>query len=239
MKLKWLQIYTLLGLIVIYLFSPSVHSEELQAITYEQLNTDIQDFLQSQFNMQNDDRLEVIVSGFDKRFGIKNCEQPLHYSLPNFSKLQARTSVSVSCIGSKSWHMLLPVQVKLYHPIVHTTRTLMRNDAITRDAIKLVDANILARTQGYFDNVDDVLGWVAKRHLKTGEVLTHDHITQATLVHRGDIVRLSAKTKGIVVRTHALAMENGKLGDSIQVKNSRSQKVVQAVVTDAQTVEVF
>jgi len=82
----------------------------------------------------------------------------------------------------------------------------------------------------YFRSVDDVSGLVSKRALYPGDMLNQDWVTERELVRRGDTVRLRVQGKRISISTLARALQSGKLGDRIRVKNIDTNRAVRALV---------
>ena len=58
------------------------------------------------------------------------------------------------------------------------------------------------------------------------------------VVHRGDIVSIVLESPLIKVSTPGEALEAGKPGDTIRVKNTSSNREVRAQVIDKQTVRI-
>ena len=58
------------------------------------------------------------------------------------------------------------------------------------------------------------------------------------VVHRGDMVRIVLESPLIKVSTPGEALEAGKPGDTIRVKNTSSHREVRAQVIDKQTVRI-
>jgi flagella basal body P-ring formation protein FlgA len=58
------------------------------------------------------------------------------------------------------------------------------------------------------------------------------------MVRRGKMVLLIGESKRLLIKTQGKALENGRLGDVIKVKNITSGKVVHATVTGENTVKV-
>jgi flagellar basal body P-ring formation protein FlgA len=58
------------------------------------------------------------------------------------------------------------------------------------------------------------------------------------VVHRGDMVRIVLESPLIKMSTPGEALEAGKPGDTIRVKNTSSKREVRAQVIDKQTVRI-
>ena len=83
-----------------------------------------------------------------------------------------------------------------------------------------------------------MIGTTAKRALGTGELLKRDWVNEINLVHSGDTVRLVSQGSAICVTTLARALQNGKIGDRIKVRNLDSDRAIAAVVTGQGEVRV-
>jgi flagella basal body P-ring formation protein FlgA len=87
--------------------------------------------------------------------------------------------------------------------------------------------NLRAR---YFRSVDDVSGLVSKRALYPGDILDRAWVTERELVRSGDTVRLWVLGKRINISTLARALQSGKLGERIRVKNIDTNRAIRALV---------
>jgi flagella basal body P-ring formation protein FlgA len=83
------------------------------------------------------------------------------------------------------------------------------------------------------------LGHATLRHsLPAGAVLTSEDLLPDFMVHQGEQVTLVAAIGGIEVRAAGLALQNGRQGALISVRNATSSKVVQGVVDSDRVVDV-
>jgi flagella basal body P-ring formation protein FlgA len=57
-------------------------------------------------------------------------------------------------------------------------------------------------------------------------------------VHKGDIVTMELKSRGMFLTVQGKALDNGAEGDTVQVQNTASSQVIQAVVKGQKTVAV-
>ncbi|MEL7238893.1 MAG: flagellar basal body P-ring formation chaperone FlgA, partial [Planctomycetota bacterium] len=78
---------------------------------------------------------------------------------------------------------------------------------------------------------EDALGQEAARGLDAGSVLTPDRLAPQTLVRRGQPIAVSLSSGGVELRILCTAMQDGTLGDAIRVKNDKTGKQLQVVVT--------
>ena len=98
---------------------------------------------------------------------------------------------------------------------------------------------LLSRSpEEYVSSKQELKDKVLKRTLSANQILTYDMLTTPELVNRWQEVKIIAKVGGIVVTTTGKALENGRKGDIINVKNNRSGKKIEAQVVGSNRVEV-
>lgn len=95
------------------------------------------------------------------------------------------------------------------------------------------------RLGGFFTNRVDVIGSVAKRSLREGEVVTKKDLREAVLVKRGDVVTLLARGPAFVVSALGRSRDSGSRGDAVVIENLESKELVHATVVGNKTVEVI
>jgi len=101
-----------------------------------------------------------------------------------------------------------------------------------------VEVRQFDRLDNYFTTESDVIGSVAKRSLKEGEILTRKDLKEAVLVNRGDVVTLLARGPSFVVSALGKSRDSGGRGDSVMIENLDSRQLVHATVVGNKTVEV-
>lgn len=78
---------------------------------------------------------------------------------------------------------------------------------------------------------DAVVGLAAKRALRAGAAVSGRDIAALAVVKAGDIVTLTFDAEGITLALQAKALSAGGVGEAINVQNTSSKKIIQAVVT--------
>ena len=78
---------------------------------------------------------------------------------------------------------------------------------------------------------DMVVGLAAKRPLRMGAAVAGRDVAAAQVVKAGEIVTLTYDADGISLALQAKAVSGGGVGETINVQNVSSKKIVQAVVT--------
>ncbi len=79
---------------------------------------------------------------------------------------------------------------------------------------------------------DEVLGFTPRRTIIPDRPLRRSDLVTPELVSKGDLVSLYYYGSGIELKTEGVALSGGAKGEVIRVRNTRSNVVVQATVTE-------
>ncbi|MBN1571489.1 MAG: flagellar basal body P-ring formation protein FlgA [Acidobacteria bacterium] len=85
---------------------------------------------------------------------------------------------------------------------------------------------------------EDVLGKASRRNIPAGNPLTCESFTDPLLVKNGETVRLRLEREGIVLTSFVKAEQDGKLGQTIRVRNIDFSTRLNAEVTGKAEVQV-
>lgn len=94
-----------------------------------------------------------------------------------------------------------------------------------------VPAEALMRTEA-------IVGKAARRALAPGESIRGADLQAPVVVEKGSAVTVVVQTPYMVLTTQGRALEDGAMGETIRVMNSRSKKIVEAQVAKSDTVVV-
>lgn len=167
------------------------------------------------------------------------CSSPLQASLPSSERLDlSRIRYDIRCDDHGGWDVAVSVKPDIYLPVVLAKNSLVRGQVITSADIQLKKYNISGMRDGYITNLKDVMGMTVKRRLREHQPLTLSQLEAPVMVERGQQVLMIAEHDGIEARTKGEALKKGRKGEVIKVKNTRSGRVVSAVVVDTGTVRM-
>lgn len=76
----------------------------------------------------------------------------------------------------------------------------------------------------------DVVGLMATRNIRKNQTLFTSDVQQPYVIKRGQLVTVRALVGGMVIRTTARSMDDGAVGDTIQLQNQRSRQQFMARV---------
>lgn len=113
-----------------------------------------------------------------------------------------------------------------------------KGDAIRAGSITARDTQFNEKKSGYPSTLDDIVGRTLKKDVAGGTVITFAILDDPVIIQKGEVVDIIAENKKIMVRTKGKAMEKGKMGDSIKVKNTLSEKEIFGKVVDDNTILV-
>ncbi|AWL11321.1 hypothetical protein HMF8227_00826 [Saliniradius amylolyticus] len=178
--------------------------------------------------------LEVKATPVDERIQIPACAKPFAAEANNNSLSQSTITVKVHCPVS-DWFLYVMVRVKDLQSVVVTTASLSPGTLLSLNHLKTieVDKNQLRGTT--YAEPQQVVGARVKRRIRSGDAITP---RQLCFICEGDKVTILAKTGGLSIKTSGIAEQDGNIGDTIQVRNRRSERMVNARVISSAAVQV-
>lgn len=221
------------------LFSVSANAQT----GHQQLHNSVTEFVQSFFNASELDaiadrdeddlgrRVEIDISSIDPRLNLSVCEQPLIASMNQTQRPIGRINVKVECLGAAPWTKYVPVSIKVFEKVVVTTRPIARGETLSAADLSMVDTDVSLLRYSYLQAPELAIGMEARRSMSSNTTIVQEALVAPTLVKRGDAVVLSAKAGTVEIRQQGVAMQSGELGKRINVRNTNSDQIVQAVVT--------
>ena len=173
----------------------------------------------------------------DSRLSLSACKQPLGITMPDTLSL-GRSQIRVSCSDKKAWALNVPVNINLITQVVVLNQPVSRGMALESHHLDYRNINISQLRNGYFLKKELVIGKQSKRALSGETVLNGHLVLPALLIQKGDRVMIMAKKGAMSVKMPGEAMNNGRKGKQIRVKNIRSNRIVRAKVVDSGLVVV-
>lgn len=183
-------------------------------------------------------RLELGAERLDRRLRLNKCEEALETFSSADKPGRSRYSIGVRCNGDQPWALYVPVSMSVFRKVLVLGREVGRGGLLTQADIRLEERDITRLRRGYLENPEQVLGKTPRRSVKAGTVLSPSLLESSALVSRGSRVTILGELGGIEVRMEGKALGNGALGERIQVRNSSSNRRVEATVVAAGIVQV-
>ena len=130
------------------------------------------------------------------------------------------------------------VYVKIYKDVYVAKDTIKRNHKIEEGDLKKVRKNVERLPKNYVTDKSILVGKVAKRAINPQEVLHNNAFTTPPLVNTGDQVLIVYETASLRLTAPGVAMQKGRLGQRIPVRNTATKTLVQATVKQKNLVQV-
>ena len=211
---------------------------------------------------QNTEPSKVDIVPIDPRVNVQECPQPLLIDLP----FASRESVRVRC-AQPAWQIYLRVQttapVTSAAAATNTAQTAQapkaaqaaapvnRTTVVTRHLIQrgtqlqpAMLEEVSRPSQGLdpqaVSSLQDLIYGEATRDLPAGQVVRSSDIKRAVLVKQGQSALMSVgQDKGFQITIRVEAMQDGRMGEQIRLKNTESGRLLTGTVTGPNAVRGF
>lgn len=171
----------------------------------------------------------IQISYLDHRLNFQPCKHPLQIDPPSPLAL-GRAHIKVQCKDKKPWALNVPVSLNLETMVVTTNQPIPRGITLKGHHLDYKSRNLAELRNGYFLKKELVIGKQSKRALSGQTILTEHLILPALMVRKGDRVMIMAEKGSMNVKMPGEALNNGREGRQIRVKNVRSQRIVKGKV---------
>ncbi len=219
------------------LFFPirNIQAAELQDLT--EIKTVAEQFLKAQTEVQfQNQKVKILLNNLDSRLKLPKCPKSLSVQ-PDIDLSKAHNTLLVSCHNDISWSVRMSYQLKRFSQVITPSKTILKDEKISESAITLIE-NDISQLNSYFTEKNSVVGQVAKMTILPGQIIQSNQIIPVKFVKRGEIVNLIAEIPGLKITSKGTALNDGTLGDSIQVKAIGSKRIVEATIVSEHTAKV-
>lgn len=196
-----------------------------------QLLSSAESYVSSQFNDQN---LMVKAKSLDSRIEVPPCESGYEFKASAESLRQANVTVKASCSNS-NWYLYLVVHTRHMQSVVVLTQQLSPGSILTAANMHTVKLDKKRLRSSTYNNIQQLIGAKVKRRLRPGQPITPQMLC---FVCTGDAVVIKAKLAGLEITTSGVAQQDGNIGQTIVVKNNNSKRMINALISSTNQVEV-
>jgi flagella basal body P-ring formation protein FlgA len=215
------------------------------ATPQEQLNTALSEWVGAQNGVPAS---QVQPVPLDSRVSVQPCAGSFSFDYPFVN----RENVRVRC-SKPNWQLFVKVgfaptaQVNAnmatavskpappaaeFRQVVVAASNLSAGQTLQRDMLKLerLDAEKVSRS--HYLEIEGLEGQELVRALRAGDPIRLSDLRQALLVRRGDLVLMTVGSpKTFEISVKAEAMQDGKMGEQIKLRNTESGRTVSGIVT--------
>lgn len=203
-------------------------------LTKQQLISEAEQFVLSQLDPNNSKTIDVETMPIDKRVQIPVCHSSLTFSSSPEALSQSNVSVKAQC-DNNDWYMFIVVKATETQRVVVISSAVSPGTLLTADNTRVVNMDKKRLRRSTFADIEDVVGARIKRRVSAGRPVDPNNLCY---VCKGDNVTISAGNPSMRVKTSGVALEDGRMGETIQVKNRRSNKKIYARVSSTGQVEI-
>jgi flagellar basal body P-ring formation protein FlgA len=143
-----------------------------------------------------------------------------------FARALAFAAAALVCAGALAEERSLPVPRMTIYPGDLIRDTMLRSDTFDVGG------------EPYVFAASDIVGRVARRTLLAGRPILVDAVEDPRAVSNGALVQMIYTQPGLEITASGQALQAGRVGDSIRVRNVESGLVVSGLVTADGTVRV-
>lgn len=111
------------------------------------------------------------------------------------------------------------------------TRRIRPGDIIGRDDIDWIDLESDQVRASIVADASFLIGKTPRRILQPGRPVQKNNVRAPVIVHRGSIATLMLATQNMILAVKVKILQDGAMGDTIRVINTRSQSTIEGVVS--------
>ncbi|AWB67960.1 flagella basal body P-ring formation protein FlgA [Saccharobesus litoralis] len=201
----------------------------------DQIQTLASQHAESVYPKQQGENVTGVATSIDPRIKIKPCESELSMTAPNVSGYSRNLTVRVRCLDSAGWSLYVPVQMKVLVPILVASQTIGKGDILDSSSMKLAMLDKSYARKNSLSDLEQVIGAKAKQQILPGQAIMNNNLC---FVCKNELVTIQANTKGLTVKASGYALSDGSFGDVIRVRNSSSNRIINARVSDIGKVQI-
>ena len=237
-KLSHLILFSFLFLYFGLYSQPSRAVSDSQIHSHQDIKHTAKQFLINSLETDKYSKINIQMGHLDSRLSLSTCNTPLTSSLAPGAQLIGKTTVHIRCNGNKPWTVYITAQIKLYTRVIKTVEPLDKGHILTKNDLISAEEDVTRLRNGYFIDTTSLIGKQLKRRLPQNKLIKPNYVKSPTLVKRGELVSIIAKSTGYSVKMTGTAMMSGARGDRIRVKNSSSKRIVEGTVIQAGLVNI-
>ena len=186
-------------------------------------------------NVPADGQLVTRAADLDSRIRATDCSAPLKTSSKSASHTTSNITVLVEC-PEDNWRIYVPVRISISTPMVTAAHSLSRGDIVQNNDLAIDMIELKAYRRQGFTSLSQIVGAKLKKNIRAGEVLERNDVC---VVCRNEKVVIRAVKGELTITTKGTALSDGSTGDQVRVKNDKSNRIIDGVVTGIAEITVY
>lgn len=180
---------------------------------------------------------EIHISGPAPSLHFPTCAH-LQLNFFGYGNPYGSQTVAVRCSSPSPWVLYVPVQLSMDQVVVVAAHPLSAGMVLSAADLSVVKRDTTGIGGSTLSNPQQAIGQVLRFGTLAGQPVTTSMLNAPEIVHAGEQVTLYAEGDGIRIATIANAIESGRPGQAILVRNMQSGRVIRGTVTANGTVMV-
>jgi flagella basal body P-ring formation protein FlgA len=158
---------------------------------------------------------------------------------PSRTDLLSSTSFSIQFTvdGKPAGNCLVRCKLEALAEVATATAPLRKGETITADMVTVQQQRI-DNLRKPFQTKEELIGMQVARTVNAGQAIEQQDLAMPPVIKEGEMVDINAHKGSLNVTTKGLARADGRVGETIQVKNIGSNKVIHCRVDGPGTVSV-
>ena len=225
-----LKIMTIKLFILITIFLPN----NLYALSGKEINNYIMKWLASEGIKSNPQ--------FSPNKKFSNCSKNVSYQ----KYYDSFKLIKVTCRGKKPWTIFVRTNLNTleqkknkalkFNKILILNKSIERGNYIKKNDLVFTNSS---KKNVFYNNKEELIGRKVKQNLRKGQYVQPRHLFEKYSVNEGDPVVIVSKFKNTEVSTGGIAIKSGNIGEVLEVKNTRSGKIIKGILKKNKIINVF
>ena len=127
-------------------------------------------------------------------------------------------------------HSIQAGDIEIAERVLIAKTTIVNGQVITENLVESKLEAITSYGPQALTKVEEIIGLEATRTIRAGQRLNASDFVAADLVRKNETVRLVIKRGALEITVETIAMENGKIGEQVLLKNPDSGKEIRGIV---------
>jgi flagella basal body P-ring formation protein FlgA len=179
--------------------------------------------------------VELEVGAVDPRLQLPFCPA-INVTLPPTNA--AAMTAKVEC-DAPVWTIYVPVRLHAWVEAVVAAANLAPNTRLTADYLSRGRVDMFSSSNGgLMTDPAQAEGKILRVGLFAGAPILSPFLEYPVVVHRGQKIMLTLTASTMIIKATAIALEDGRVGETISVQNPDSQKTMHATVAKDGSVEM-
>ena len=188
-----------------------------------------------------EDEIELEFYGGQTSLSFENAKDvKIMVSQSNFDELQNKFSADLEFFADGKPAAKNSYMGKYYvlTEVVVPAANISKGEILSADKFKTIKIRSNRIKPMHVTSMEKIANLEAKRSLKEGRLISDKDIGKAVIIKKGTIVNLVYQTKHMQIMAKAEALDDGYLGEKLEVRNTKSKRNLYGTVVDADTVRV-